>query len=37
MITLTSEVKEKIVEETDKERYDHISNINPYILVNLIH
>lgn len=30
MITLTSEVKEKLVEEMNKERYDHISNINPY-------
>ena len=30
MITLTSDVKEKIVEETNKERYDHISNIKPY-------
>lgn len=27
MITLTSEVKEKIVEETNKGKYDQIENI----------
>ena len=30
MITLTNEIKEKIIEETNKERYDNIENIKPY-------
>lgn len=30
MITLTPEVKAKLVEETNKERYDHISNVKLY-------